>query len=337
MMTTNRSAEAVAGDDLDAAKVGDRQAFDRLIAPYRGELLAHCYRMLGSVHDADDALQNTLLRAWQGLPRFAGRSSLRTWLYKIATNACFALIERNGRQHLPVDPSGPDHAWSASAGDPAWLEPFPHELDDSWSPATVVERRESMELAFVTAFQRLPSKERAVLLLRDVLGFTANETATVLDTSVAAVTSRLQRGRGKVRGQLPDRSQRGTLRAIGDDRLQALITAYVDAWERGDADAIVALVTEDATFSMPPQPMWFRGRARIGQFLHESPLRHQWRLVPTRVAGQLAFGCYLRAGDTWTAHSVDVVTLREDQVARITAFIDPKLLPLLGLPERLDP
>jgi RNA polymerase sigma-70 factor (ECF subfamily) len=336
-MTTSAHSEAAAGDDLDAAKVGDSQAFDRLIAPFRRELLAHCYRMLGSAHDADDALQNTLLRAWNGLPRFAGRSSLRTWLYKIATNCCFALIERNGRQHIPVDPAALDGGGSATAAEPAWLEPYPYDIDEYWSPATAIERRESMELAFVTAFQHLPSKERAALLLRDVVGFTANETAAVLDTSVAAVTSRLQRARTKVGGRLPEHSQRDTLRAIGDERLQALVTAYVDAWERGDAAAIVALVTEDATFSMPPQTTWLRGRGPINQFLHQAPLHYQWRLVPTRAGGQLAFGCYTRNSDTWAAHSVDVITLRGDQIARITAFMKPNLLTHLGLPACLDP
>lgn len=323
-MTTNARARATAGDALDAAMVGDRDAFDRLLAPYRRELLAHCYRMLGSVHDADDALQDTLLRAWRGLPRFAGRSSLRTWLYRIATNACFALGERNGRQPVPGD-------------DLSWLEPFPYELDDDpLAPATVIERRESMELAFVTAFQHLPAKERAVLVLRDVLGFSASEAATVLDTSVAAVTSRLQRARRRIRGRLPETSQRGTLRTLGDDRLRVLVTAYVDAWERGDADAIVALVTDDATFSMPPDPASFHGRARIRAFLDEAPCRSPWRLVPVRMAGQLAFACYTRERDAWVAHSVDVVTLHDDRIARITAFIDARLVRLLGLPERLD-
>ena len=306
----------------------DRDAFDELLGPHRRELLAHCYRMLGSVHDADDALQDTMLRAWRGLPGFAGRSSLRTWLYRIATNACLALIERNGRQPVPGD-------------DLTWLEPFPYEIDDDpAAPAAVIERRESMELAFVTAFQQLPAKERAVLVLRDVLGFSASEAATVLDTSVAAVTSRLQRGRRRLRGRLPDVSQRTTLRALGDDQLQAVVTAYVDAWEQGDADAIVALVTEDATFEMPPDPSTFHGPASISAFLADAPFRVPWRLVPVRVAGQLAFGCYTRDTDgsgAWVAHSVDVVTLRADRIARITAFNDARLVRLLGLPDRLDP
>jgi RNA polymerase sigma-70 factor, ECF subfamily len=314
--------------DLGAAKAGDRLAFDRLIAPYRRELLAHCYRMLGSIHDADDALQDTLLRAWRGLPRFAGRSSLRTWLYRIATNACLAMIHRKERGHVPVDPT------EAGAG-PAVLEPFPDPVEDASSPATAIERRESMESALVAAVQYLPAKERAVLLLRDVLGFSANETAVVLDTSVAAVTSRLQRARNRVGSHLPDRSQRVTLRALGDDRLRRLVTAYVDAWERGDADAIVALVTEDATFSMPPEPTWLRGRRQIRDFLLAAPLRYDWRLIAIEVAGQLAFACYTPDGDSWVAHSVDVLALRGDRIERITAFNDPGMVSMLGLPTRL--
>lgn len=322
--------------DLGAAQAGDRLAFDRLIAPYRRELLAHCYRMLGSIHDADDALQETLLRAWRGLPRFAGRSSLRTWLYRIATNACLALIHRNERGLVPVDPieAGGGRAGTSGEG-PVVREPFPYAAEVASSPATVIERRESMELAFVAAVQHLPAKERGVLLLRDVLGFTANETAVVLDTSVAAVTSRLQRARNRVRSQLPDRSQRDTLRALGDDRLRRLVAAYVDAWERGDADAIVALVTEDATFSMPPEATWLRGRSAIREFLRAAPLRYDWRLTPTRVAGQLAFACYMRDGNTWVAHSVDVITLHGERIERITAFNDPRLVPMLSFPTHL--
>jgi RNA polymerase sigma-70 factor (ECF subfamily) len=219
---------------------------------------------------------------------------------------------------------------------PPWLEPFPDEPDDPSSPETAIERRESVEVAFVAAFQHLPAKERAVLLLRDVLGFTANETAHLLDTTVAAVTSRLQRARGRVRARLPEQSQRDTLRAVGDDRVRALVTAYVEAWERQDADAIVALATADAVFSMPPEPVRLRGRADIGRFLRDAPLRREWRLVPVRAGGQVAFGCYLREGGGWVAHSVDVVTLRGDRIERITAFNDARLPARFGLPGRLD-
>ena len=310
---------------LGAARAGDRQAFDLLIRPYRRELLAHCYRMLGSVHDADDALQDTLLRAWRGLAGFAGRSSLRTWLYRIATNSSIALAERKGRSELIAEDE-----------DPPWLEPYTHDDEDASSPGAALERRENVEIAFVAAVQHLPPKERAVLLLREVLGFTAEETAEVLDVTVAAVTSRLQRARVKVRTQLPEESQRSTLQRLGDRRQRALVTAYVDAWEAADAEAILALVTEDATYSMPPEAVVVRGRHDIRRFLREVPLQHPWRVLPTRAGGQLAFGCYTREGSSWVAHSVDVVTVRGERISRITAFLEPTLLPILGLPERLD-
>ena len=340
-MTTNSLAERSHQDWLlDAAGAGDRHAFDQLLSPYRRELLAHCYRMLGSIHDADDALQNTLLRAWQGLPQFAQRSSVRTWLYKIATNACLALIERNGRRNRPIDLSDPGSKLSDPAGsgeETTWLEPYPYDDDDESSPTATIERRESVELAFIAAFQHLPANQRAVLLLRDVLGFSAKETAALLETTVASITSSLQRARVRIRERLPEQSQQANLRSLGDPRITALVTAYVEAWERSDASAILALLTEDATFSMPPYAAWYQGRKAIATFLEEAPLLASWRLVPTMASGQLAFGCY-RLDDTgWTAHSVDVLTLRGDKVEHITAFLQPELLSRLGLPQRLPP
>jgi RNA polymerase sigma-70 factor (TIGR02960 family) len=321
-MTANARARGVAATHLEAAQSGDRRAFDQLISAYRRELLAHCYRMLGSIHDADDALQDTLLRAWKGLGGYAGRSSLRTWLLRIATNASIALSERKGRAQTPMDPH--------------WLEPYPYQDDDETSPAAAVDRRESLEIAFVAAVQHLPPKERAVLLLREVLGFSAQETAEALDITVAAVTSRLQRARVRVRSRLPEQSQRAILGRLDDRHLHALVTAYVDAWEAGDADAIVSLLTDDASFSMPPDALTIRGREEIGTFIRETPLRYPWRLVPTWAGGQLAFGNYTLEGSTWTAHSVDVVTLRGDKISAVTAFLEPSLLPTLGLPENLD-
>lgn len=340
-MTTSSLAERTQqGRTLDAARRGDSQAFDRLVSPYRRELLAHCYRMLGSIHDADDALQNTLLRAWQGLPGFAQRSSLRTWLYTIATNACLALIERNGRRHLPVDLSDPGAPLSTDpdgGAELAWLEPYPYDDPAPSSPTAAIERRESVELAFIAALQHLPASQRAVLVVRDVLGFSAKETADLLDTTPASVTSSLQRARARVRERLPERSQQANLRSLGDPTIAALVTAYVEAWERGDASAILALLAEDATFSMPPYAVWYEGRQAIATFLDEAPLLASWRLVPTRASGQLAFGCYQLDGAGWAAHSVDVLTLRGDKIEHLTAFLDPALLSRLGLPARLPP
>lgn len=336
-MSTRTDARA-ATRDLEAAQAGDRTAFDRLVSPYRQELLAHCYRMLGSIHDADDALQDALLRAWRGLPGFAGRSSVRTWLHKITTNAALAMAERNGRRHLPIDPTAATSS-SSPGGEPAWLEPFvdPDDARDprAETPTAAIERRESVELAFVAAVQHLRPNQRAVLLLRDVLGFSANETAVLLDTTVASVTSSLQRARRTVRDHRPERSQQETLRSLGDHEVQAVITRYVEAWEHNDARALLALLTEDATFSMPPSPSWYQGRDSIERFLHEQPMAHRWRLVPTTAGGQLAFACYTWAPPGWVAHSLDVVTLEGSSISRITAFNQADLVHRLGLPPHL--
>ncbi len=319
-----------ASELLDAARTGDRLAFDQLVALHRRELHAHCYRMLGSIHDADDALQDTLLRAWRGLPRFAQRSSLRTWLYTIATNACLALIERNGRRHLPIDLGGP-----GTADEPAWLEPYPGIDAVGTSPPDSAERRESVEIAFVAAFQHLPANQRAVLLLRDVLGFSAEETATVLDTTRASVTSALQRARRRIRERRPERSQQATLRTLDDEQVTDLVRAYVDAWERSDTSAIVDLLTEDATFSMPPHATWYQGRAAIATFLDTTPLQASWRLIPTVANYQLAFACYMLERTKWTAHSIDVIALRGRRIEHVTAFLQPELLGRFGFPSTL--
>ncbi len=333
-MTSGRGADhGSEAQLLDAAVAGDERAFERLVRPYRRELLAHCYRMTGSVHDADDALQDAMVRAWKGLAGFAARSSLRTWLYKIATNASLALIERNSRRSLPIDPL-PDAA-SDRAGrhdEPTWLGPFPYDEPSIESPDGSLERRESIELAFVAALQFLPATQRAVLILRDVMGFSAKETATLLDVTVPTVTSSLQRARATIQDRLPDRSQQATLHALGDDRIATIVDAYVDAWERRDTPALVALLAEDATFSMPPDPALFHGTDAIGAFLVEAPFTHRWRLIPTRANGQLAFGCYRWVNGQWKADSVDVLTMRDDKIERITAFHQPHVLGQLGLP-----
>ena len=316
--------------DLDAARKGDREAFDALVAPMRDQLLAHCYRMVGSIHDADDALQDTLVRAWKGLPRFDGRSEVSTWLYRIATNASFDVISRNARRVLPVDVDSGD---SPDAEAPRWIEPFAHAITPE-SPEAAAIRRESVELAFVTALQILPANQRAVLLLRDVLGFTADDTAAILGATVASVTSSLQRARRNVRERLPDTSQRAVIERLGPLATDRLATKYIDAWERSDTEALVALLCADATFSMPPQPTWFKGRTAIFRFLAAEPMRYRWRLIKTDVGGQLGFACYTidQSTDTWIAHSVDVLTLGLDGITAVVGFLDPSLVARLGLP-----
>ncbi len=273
---------------LEAARRGDRAAFDSLIAPLRDQLLAHCYRMLGSIHDADDALQDTMVRAWKGLAGFDGRSAFSTWLYRIATNASLDAISRNARRVLPVDLTADD---AVGAETLRWIEPFAHTIGPE-SPEAAAVRRESVELAFVTALQILPANQRAVLLLRDVLAYSADDTAAILGASVASVTSSLQRARRTVERRLPDTTQREVIDRLGAQATDRIATRYVEAWERSDTQALVALLCADATFSMPPESTWFAGRAAIAEFLDAEPMRYPWRLIRTDVGGHVAFACY---------------------------------------------
>src|SRR4051812_46790389 len=238
---------------LESARGGDESAFGALIQSYRGELHAHCYRMLGSVHDAEDALQEASLRAWRGLARFEGRSSLRSWLYTIATNTCLNLIAKRPKRVLPID-YGPATDPHDGPGEPlvesVWVEPYPDErlgLEDGFAaPEARYEMRESVELAFIAALQHLPPNQRAVLILRDVLGFSGAEVADALGTTPASVYSALQRAHKTVDERLPEQSQQATLRSLGDGALRDLVAGYVDAWDRGDVDAVVAMLAEDA-------------------------------------------------------------------------------------------
>ncbi|MEA2157067.1 MAG: hypothetical protein QOE11_3207 [Solirubrobacteraceae bacterium] len=323
---------------LAAAQGGDERAFQALVAPRRNELQAHCYRMLGSLHDAEDALQEALLRAWRGMRRFEGNSSLRAWLYRIATNTCLDAIGRRPKRVLPVD-YGPGAEPHDSTGTPVaesvWIEPYPDELlgDDALaSPEARYEQRESVELAFIAALQHLPAQQRAVLIMRAVLGFTAREVADTLQTSVASVNSALQRARRTVDERLPARSQQETLRSVGDARLKEVVESYMAAMQSGDVDRVMALLTEDSTWSMPPLPAWYRGRETVAAFLTDYPLRERWRHVPTRANGQLAVGCYVfdEQRGCFVVAVLDVLTLRDDRVHDVTAFLAPWLFQRFG-------
>jgi len=309
---------------LSAARNGDEDAYQRLVEPRRAELHAHCYRMLGSVHDAEDALQDALLRAWRGIGRFEGRSSLRSWLYRIATNTCMDLAGK--RRVLPID-YGPGADPHDSPGVPVvenvWVEPYPGVEDD-------YEQREALELAFVAALQHLPATQRAVLIMREVLGFSAAEVAETLDTSVASVNSALQRARKAADERMPEQSQQETLRGLGDDKVAEIVEEYMAALESGDVDRVVALLTEDATWSMPPCPMWFSGIETVSAFLSDYPLNERWRHKPTRANGQLAVGCYMWDGEKFAAAVLDVVTLRGDKVVDVTAFLAPWVFSRFG-------
>jgi RNA polymerase sigma-70 factor, ECF subfamily len=319
--------------------------FRRIVDDHRGELHAHCYRMLGSLHDAEDALQETLLRAWRGLPDFGGRSSLRTWLYTIATNVCMDILGRRSRRVLPMD-YGPSSAPATTAGEPliesVWVEPYPDEAlglpDGPASPDARYEQREAVELAFVAALQHLPATQRAVLILREVLGFSAREVADSLDTSVASVNSALQRARRKVEERLPERSQQATRRSLGDERMRGLIEAYLDAWGRADVEALRALLAEDAVFSMPPWPVWWQGRETIAGFsTTATQVCPDTRMVPTRANGQPAVAAYGLDPESgrYTATAIDVFTFEGDAIKEITAFVNPEIFARFGLPAEL--
>jgi RNA polymerase sigma-70 factor, ECF subfamily len=299
--------------------------------------------MLGSVHDAEDAVQDALLRAWRGLPRFQGRSSLRRWLYRIATNTCLDLIARRPKRVLSLE-RGPatdrDDVARELLGESAWVEPFPDELASGFAaPEARYEQREAVELAFIAALQHLPARQRAVLILREVLGFSAKEAAEILDTTVGSVTNALRRARKAVAERLPEQSQQATLRSLGDERLRDLVERYTTAWERGDLEAIVTMLAEDARFAMPPEPISYLGREAIEAFLAEAPLRERWRFVPVRANGQVAFMTYSWDAETATyrASALDVLTLRGALIGEVTAFLTPALAQDFGLPDELQP
>jgi RNA polymerase sigma-70 factor, ECF subfamily len=314
---------------LAAAAAGDEHAFGRLVEPHRVELHAHCYRMLGSLHDADDALQETLLHAWRGLPGFGGRGLLRAWLYRIATNVCLDALGRRPPRLLPIDyssPAHPDDEPGTPLAESVWVEPYPDEqmgLGDGYAaPEARYEQREAVELSFIVALQHLPATQRAVLILRDVLGFSAPEAARTLNTTSASVNSALQRARKTVNDRVPDRSQQTTLRALGDANARELVSRYIEAWERGDVAAISAMLADDATFAMPPYATWWRERDVIAAFAAEPVHRY----LPTHANGQLANAAYRWNPETrrYSAEALEVLTIVGAHVKEMTAFRPPR-------------
>ncbi|MFI7414265.1 sigma-70 family RNA polymerase sigma factor [Streptomyces sp. NPDC049627] len=319
-----------------AATTTDRDEFARLTDPYRRELLAHCYRMLGSVDEAEDLVQETYLRAWRSYDGYEGRASLRTWLHRIATNTCLTALESRGRRPLPSGlggPSeGPEEPLRAPATDVPWLQPLPDALVD---PATVVAARGSLRLALVAALQHLPARQRAVLILRDVLAWRAPEVASLLGTSTAAVKSSLQRARARLGEVAPDEDLVQEPEGAAD---REVLDRYVAAFENADMDALLGLLQDGIELEMPPHLEWFRGKKDVLRFLearvHE---KGTLRMLPTRANGQPAVAMYVRGADgVLQAHSVQVLTVEEGLVARITAFLDVDLLGRFDLPEELS-
>jgi RNA polymerase sigma-70 factor (ECF subfamily) len=343
--TTARTAPEP--DLLAAAQRGDAAAFEQLVATYRRQLHAHCYRMLGSLQDAEDALQETLFAAWRGLSGFEGRASLRSWLYRVATNACLRLAERRPQRHLASErsPAWSDvHDLGEYTDEPLWLEPYPSAASSPWDPAgsdpaASYQQRENVELAFVAALQHLPASQRAVLILREVLELPAAEVAEALDTTVASVNSALQRARRAVDHRIVAGSQEAELRALGAEGKHDLVADFVAAWERADVDGILDVLAEDVRLAMPPYPAWFVGRADVGRFLSERTFGRSWRLRPLVANGQLAFACYQGdpgpAAGRFELEAIIVVTLRNGRIAAMDAFLDPQVHRWFDLPPEL--
>lgn len=311
---------------LAAARSGDASAFEQLVAPYRGELQAYCYRMLGSLHDAEDVVQESLVRAWRSVGSLDERAFVRAWLYKIATNRCLTAIGQRSRRELPVDVTPGTPATEIS-----WLEPYP-----DLSPEAQYLARESVQLAFVAALQHLSALQRAALILREVLDFSAAEVAEQLGTSTASVNSALQRARKAIGSTTP--TQETVLRDLGDAAVEDIVTRWTDAWHAGDVDAIVAMLADDARYSMPPLPTWYHGQDEIRAFLLGGPLQWRWRFLPTTANGQLAFGTYMwdDTARVYVPGGLDVLTLLDGRVAEITAFLTADLT-RFGLPARIRP
>jgi RNA polymerase sigma-70 factor, ECF subfamily len=321
--------------------VADRDGFAHATDAFRRELLAHCYRMLGSIDEAEDAVQETYLRAWRAFRRFEGRSSVRTWLYRIATNVCLtAAADRRRRRVLPSglgapsdDPDGPV---APADADVCWVDPIPDALvvDESGDPAAVAVSRETLRLALIASFQHLPPRQRAVLILRDSLGLGAAEVAEILSTSTPAVKSALQRARERIGAVEPDA---GELREPADPRAKAALESYVAAFERADPGALASALRDDAVLEMTPSRTWFAGKQTCMPYLRQvlgSP--GEWRMIPTRANGQHAVGAYRRDGHAnYRSFAIVVLTIAADRITRITLFADDRLFARFGLPVML--
>lgn len=340
--TDKATMDAVQVKDLEAARSGDQEAFENLIASYRHELLVHCYRILGSYEDAEDMLQETLVRAWQHLDSFEGRSSLRAWFYKIATNACLDALDTRKRRGLPKElyPRGdPAAALPPASKEIVWVEPFPDEFIDGQPniyPEARYEVRESIRLAFVAALQKLPGRQRAVLLLCDVLGWNAAEAAEILDMTAAAINSALQRARESMKQS--DRKSAPTPARL-NEQLSSLLTRYVAAWEAADSAALVDVLREDVALTMPPIPVWFQGRLDIRAFLDGylfksfDPFRV--KLVPLRANGSPAFAVYqMDASGVYRAAAIHILTIENGGIRELNDFLTPdgRLFSRFGLP-----
>jgi RNA polymerase sigma-70 factor (ECF subfamily) len=338
---------------LAAARMGDSQQFSELTEPFRRELQVHCYRILGSLHEAEDMVQETMLKAWKRLDTYEGRASFRSWLYKIATNSCLDFLDqKKSRRLLPFEerfPSDPKTPILPPTPEISWLEPFPDEwLGDksAINPEARYTDSESISLAFLTALQTLPPRQRAVLILRDVLDFSANETSEVLELTTSSVNSALHRARTTLSQRYPRAETEGLTMSSTDEKTQRLLNLFVQAWETADVNGLVALLKADAALAMPPSPSWYQGQSAIGAFvaatvfgeggMFPGQAAQRWRLLATRANGSPAFAIYQRdERNEYQPFGLIALTITGGKLSQIISFIDPSLPPLFGFPTKL--
>jgi RNA polymerase sigma-70 factor (ECF subfamily) len=329
---------------LDNARRGDRNSFDKLVEPYLYELRVHCYRMLGSIHDAEDLLQETLLLAWRHLNTFEGRASFRAWLYKIATNACLDTLDKYSRRILPnmvYSSANPKNPLPSDITDPVWIEPFPDSLlyGEEPAPEAYYSKRESIRLAFLIALQALPPRQRAVLILCDVLDWGAKEISGFLDMTVSAVNSCLHRARTTLAKHYHHSESDKVETKHIDETTQKLLEKYVQAWETADIEGLIILLKNDATFVMPPSPAWYKGRSAIRSFINTMIFvnvnQNEWQLRPTQANTKPAFGLYKYHKDSglYKAYAIQVLIIDKKHISEVISFMEPKLFHYFELPE----
>jgi RNA polymerase sigma-70 factor (ECF subfamily) len=353
-MSMTQGQNSIEAEHLAAARRGDESQFAELTEPYRRELQVHCYRILGSLHESEDMVQETMLKAWKRLDTYEGRAAFRSWLYKIATNSCLDFLDqKKSRRLLPFEehsPSDPATPILPPTLEIAWLEPFPDEwLGDksALTPEARYSDSESISLAFLTALQALPPRQRAVLILRDVLDFSANETSEVLELTVSSVNSALHRARATLSQRYPRGGMEYPMISTTDERTQWLLDRFVQAWEDADVTSLVALLKEDAAFAMPPSRSWYQGHEAIRVFsaatifaddgMFPGRAADRWRLLPTSANGSPAFAMYQRdEKEDYQAFGLIALIFDGDKLSRIISFIDPTLPPLFGFPVRID-
>jgi RNA polymerase sigma-70 factor, ECF subfamily len=335
------SSTPATAEHVAATRAGTGREFAELVEPHRRELQVHCYRMMGSLQDAEDLVQETLLRAWQKRETFQGSGSFRAWLYQIATFACLNVLAHRARRRLPTTdstPSDPRKPIAPPRLEPIWLEPFPDDLlpSEETAPHALYDRRESITLAFLAALQALPPRQRAVLLLCDVLEWRANEVASLLGTTISAVNSALHRARLTCAKLYHRRSSESIRLEVNDPTTRVLLERYVHAWEAPDLEEFVSLLKEDATFEMPPSPSWYLGRAAIRAIAHHVVFGGQvrWKLLPVLANSSFGYGVYRQEEPrgAYIPFGVQVLTIEDGQVATATTFLNPKSFPFFHLP-----